>query len=1029
MSRGTLWLAMAILAIWAGSLQAAERLPLSAQEQAWRDGHSLLRVGLDRKGWPPFDIIGSNGRYWGISADYLAMLCARLDLRFEPIYFDSWDQALTALREGRVDILPSVAQTPERARYMLFSDAYLISNSLIFGRDETTDLRTLEDLAGKRVAIERGYALQEQLRRQVPSALLIETQDTEAALRAVSGGRADAYVGDLIAVSYLIRRNNLVNLKVLGESGLASGEVRFAVRRDWPMLADLFNQALADLSDAERKVIEARWLPPLSEPTWRNLLEIGWPYVLGLLLLLGVVVWWNRQLAVQITERRRAEAEAQEQRSTLQALINAIPDPIWFKDNEGRYRGVNHAFAQLVGRPRDELLGQRDSELLSPAEASRRDDLDRDALASRQPVESESWWRDEGGRRTLLATVRATYHDAQGQLLGLVGAGRDITARKEAEAAMERAKELAEDAAQLKADFLANMSHEIRTPMNAIIGMTHLALGSGLKPRQRDYVAKIQLASQHLLGLLNDILDFSRIEAGKLPLERIAFDLRLVLENLVSMVGQRASEKGLQLLFDLEPQVPCQLYGDPLRLGQILINYANNALKFTECGEINVLVRVERQDERNVQLFFGVRDTGIGLSREQQSRLFDSFQQADSSTTRKYGGTGLGLAICKRLAEAMGGSVGVDSQPGQGSLFWARLPFGLAERAALVETAGPAPQFSGQRVLLVEDSALNQEVACGLLEAMGLRVDVAENGAQALERLHGQDGEAYALVLMDMQMPVLDGLATTRLLRQEPRFADLPVLAMTANAREEERQLCLQAGMNDHISKPIEPERLWAALMHWLPSVVAESSAPELAQLWQLPGVDIVRGLQRMLGRRELYESLLRSFAGAYPPFTDELRRALADDQREVAERLVHNLKSHAGSLGAEALQASAAELERAICQGEEASRLEAQIIALDASLQVLLAAIIAQLPTLPAAAVQEVDEDALATLNTRLQRLLAEHDPRAGRLFAEQVGLLSVAFAEDFERIEVAVRNYDFDTALQALDVAVQRRQLRMQP
>ncbi|WP_238474397.1 ATP-binding protein [Pseudomonas cavernae] len=1010
---------------------AAAALSLSAQEQAWRQQHPLLRVGIERKGWPPFDIIESDGSYHGISADYLAALCQRLGLRFEPVYFDTWDQALAALRSGAVDVLPSMARTPEREDLMLFSQPYLISNSLIFSRREVVDLHGLDDLARKRVAIERGYALQELLKSRVPQVRLVETADTEAALRAVSGGRAEAYVGDMIVASYLMRKLNLANLQLLGESGLAGSEIRFGVRRDWPLLADLFDQALSDLSEAERQAIDGRWLLPLNELSWRNLLRVGWPYGLGFILLLGFVLSWNRRLAVQVAERQRAETEAEQQRSTLQALVNALPDPIWFKDNEGRYRGLNQAFAELVGRPREALLGRRDDDLLAAAEAQRRWDRDRAALARQQPAESEDWWACADGRQLLLATIRATFYDAQGQLLGLVGVSRDITARKEFEAALEQAKELAEEATRLKSDFLANMSHEIRTPMNAIIGMTHLALNSGLEPRQRDYVAKIQLASQHLLGLLNDVLDFSRIEAGKLPLERIPFDLRLVLENLVSLVGHRVADKGLQLLLNLDPQVPCQLLGDPLRLRQILINYANNALKFTEQGEIEVLVRLEQQHGQEVRLYFGVRDTGIGLSQEQQGRLFASFQQADNSTTRKYGGTGLGLAICKRLAEAMGGGVGVESRPGQGSLFWARLPFGLADAAQPVsETPARRTEFPGQRILLVEDSELNQEVACGLLRAVGLQVEVANNGAEALELLRRHADDYYTLVLMDMQMPVMDGITATRQLRQDPRFARLPVLAMTANTLPGERDQCLRAGMNAHLSKPVEPERLWAALSRWLTPLDVTRPAPATAApRWVLPGVDCASGLRRMLGMAELYQSLLRAFAATQRRFADELREALAGGEGEQAERLAHNLKGQAGSLGAEALQAQAGELERAIRGAAGAAPLDAQIAALDAELQALIAAIDAQLPAQDAVEpALEVDELALGELCQRLQRLFAEHDPRAGRLFGEQAALLRAAFADGYAVIEAAVRGYDFDMALQALGAAVQQRQLRRQ-
>ncbi|MBM7062841.1 transporter substrate-binding domain-containing protein [Pseudomonas sp. UL073] len=1007
--------------VWLGwfagvACAAPGSLPLSAQERAWRDAHPVLRVGLERDGWPPFDIIEEDGQYSGISADYLQLIGRRLGLSIQPVRFDTWDQALEALRTGQIDVLTSVAQTPEREGRMLFSEPYLISNSLIYSRYDVP-VTSLDDLAGRRVAMEQGYAVRDLLRRRVPEVLLVDALSTESALRAVSTGRADAYVGDMVVASYLIRKNSLANLEMRGESSLAGNEIRFAVRRDWPILVDLFNQALASLDESERAAVEARWMPSLNSTDWRHLLAKGWPYGLGVLALLGFVLWWNRRLHVQVVERRRAEAEAQQQRLTLLALIDAIPDPIWFKDTEGRYGGVNQAFAHLLGLPRESFVGQRDEDLLDAELASRRAEQDRAALAAGAPLESEDWWRRPGGGQALYDTIRASFSDAEGQPLGLVGVGRDITVRKEFEAALEQAKTLAETTAQLKGDFLANVSHEIRTPMNAIIGMTHLVLDGPLDQRQRGYLHKIQLASQHLLGLLNDILDFSKIESGKLRLERIAFDLPQVLENLAGLIGDKAVDKGLHLLFSIDPQVPGRLLGDPLRLGQILINYANNALKFTEHGEIEVLVRAEEASVERVHLYFGVRDTGIGLSKPQQRRLFESFQQADTSITRKYGGTGLGLAICKRLAEAMDGEVGVNSRLGHGSEFWVRLPFGLGSG----EPAEPAPlafsSFAGQRVLLVEDSVLSQEVACGLLQGFGLQVEVAEDGAQALEVLQASADGDFALVLMDVQMPVMDGLTATRLLRSEARFANLPVLAMTANARPEERERCLEAGMNDHLSKPIEPPALWRSLRQWLDGAAAGGPP------WQLPGVDTATGLRRTLGRVDRYAGLLRRFAEGQRQFVAELRLALLHGQPDLAERLAHNLKAQAGTLGADDLQARADQVETALREGAGLFQLETPLAELQPRLDELIGAIDAQLAPEPSAAPLAVDEQALLELCRHLARLIDDHDPRAGRLFDDSAPLLRVAFDDAFGRVESALRDYDFDRARQALDEALLRR------
>ena len=669
-----------LLLALSGETRAAS-LALSDQERAFITAHEPIRVGLFRAGWPPFEVIDEFDQFHGISADYLQLLSERLGMKVQPVLYNTWEDVLAAVKAGEVDLLPSMAATEERQRFLSFTQPYVTTSSLIFARRDST-IRTLDDLSGRRVAVEQGYAVHELLSKAVPGVDFVRVEDSPSALKAVSTGRADAYVGNLITTTFLIEQLGLSNMEVRGDSGLGNSQVRFATRKALEPLVPLLDRALGNITRSEQEAIQARWLPSLDVFDWMNLLQIAWPWVVGFLALLTFVLVWNRRLSIQVAERARAEAEERRQRSTLLALINSIPDPIWFKDTQGRYLGVNQAFADCLGRAPEDIVGRSDQQMFSRAAGDGRQERDRQALTASEPYASEGWVVYPDGRRVLFDTLRSAFHDDHGRLLGLVGVSRDVTARKSTELALAEARDLAEDAAQLKSDFLANMSHEIRTPLNIIIGLAHLLQETTLDPQQVDYLGKIQGSGQYLLELISDILDLSRVEAGKLEFERIDFDLERLLGELFDLFNIRAASKGLTVRCEIDPRVPAQVVGDSLRLRQILMNYGNNALKFTEQGEVVLVVRLEDEDEDSLQLYFAFRDTGIGISEAQQERLFESFQQADSSITRRYGGSGLGLAICKKLAEAMGGSVGVESEPNRGSLFWCRLPLGRVDDSA-----------------------------------------------------------------------------------------------------------------------------------------------------------------------------------------------------------------------------------------------------------------------------------------------------------------------------------------------------------
>jgi|GEM_PF-1704344 len=958
---------------------------------------------------------------------------------------------------------------------------------------------------------------------------------------------------------------------------------RHIVPEDADIPRRMVQQAIARVRAGEPNVrleIEARvefdgrrrWVRSLAVPD--RVYRDGW-------------VSWNGCFE-DITARKLAEAALQQEQQRLQATLDASPVGVAIVV-DGVAVLSNPRMRELVL-----LTGQREpSAFVQPGLGDRlRALVARDGAA--RDVETQVWGPAGEVRDVLVTYLPTQYEGRPADLVWMV----EVTRLKAVQKALEEAKAAAEEATLAKSSFLANMSHEIRTPMNAIIGMAYLVARSELPPKLRAYVHKISRAANSLLTLIDDILDLSKIEAGRMVLEVADFDLTEVLRHVATVTAGRAQDKGLEYLLDVAPEVPRALRGDAGRLGQVLVNLMGNAVKFTDRGEVRLSVRVLADDARGLRLQFSVRDTGIGIAPEQAGRLFEAFRQADESTTRRFGGSGLGLSICRRLVQLMQGQIDFASTPGAGTEFrfdallghalaapavpapvvpgalnglrvlvvddnasacevlqqalaglplqvhtadsgeaalawlaepghhadlalvdW-RMPgmdglalarrlkrdftppprvilvtaFGSDELRQEADTAGvdgflakpvdssalidalvalpgsgvgPAappvhpetlPDFSGGRVLLVDDNEVNRDLAVELLQLVGVHCVLAANGREALDRLAEVEPTHFHAVLMDLQMPVMGGYEATRLIRADARWARLPVLAMTAHALADERARCLQAGMNDHIAKPIQPQRFFDVLARWLPVAPAGAArrapgdvpddapadqpadlpaqagadAPATPPPWEvalraLPALAVDAALERVLGRRDSYEALLRRFVERQPGQLAEGAAALADGRLDDAVRAAHTLRGAAATIGADALAQQAAALEAALAAGLPAAEAAPRLAALDQALLALVAALQGALTAPAAAPAPEAgpgagadpgppDGAALQPVLDEIERLLARDDVRAIDLLQQHAAALTALLGGRFARVQREAGDYAMPEALQAL-------------
>ena len=881
--------------------------------------------------------------------------------------------------------------------------------------------------------------------------------------------------------------------------------------------------------------------------------------------LTGLSLWLGRRTqAILLESNEQLERSVRERTLRLTSIIdNATGTSIYLKDMDGRYQLVNKHFESITGLDAVDILDNRDSDIFDAERADAIKQVDKQVLLSGESQEYEDSLIDRHGVEHHFLTKKIPLLEEDGTMIGMFGFSTDVTELKSIQNDLELAKTVAEEATQSKSDFLANMSHEIRTPMNAIIGMSYLALQTDLNRKQSDYLNKILTASNSLLGVINDILDFSKIEAGKLDLEVIPFALTNVMDNLSNIISVKSQEKNLELLIAIDPSIPTMLLGDPLRIGQVLLNLTNNAVKFTHEGEVVVKVEQVAQSESRVDLRFSVQDSGIGMTAEQMSRLFSAFSQADSSTTRQFGGTGLGLTISKNLVELMDGEIGCDSQHGVGSTFYFDLTLDIDHSTSLKQPK-LSSDYQGLRALVVDDSAESRDILTSMTQAMGLESDAVDSGMQALLQLttadsanqpydlilmdykmphmsgldtldsvrklslkvspkvvmvtaygddevrdqamqKGVDGflvkpvsssslfdaisqsfdkeskaesamlmhqplsdialeqgikgahvllvednevnqqvavellelaqcevsvaadgqqavslvsmHQYDAVLMDIQMPVMDGFEATQVIRQQLGLADLPIIAMTANALASDREACIAAGMNDHVAKPIDPERLFKVLNQWVSHNLSitdtETIKAEDVALPELEGFDVKGAVARFGGRVASYDKALTNVSNTLQESLSVIENALEQDDHKQALLTTHTLKGVSGNIGCDGVYQTSLELEDAL-RADDKAQYQMLFESLNRAAQQALLTINDYLASRgESESTATTDVEQIQLLIEQLVAQIEEYDFAAVETCEALVASLENSkLTSVLEKLESAVSNYDFDEA-----------------
>ncbi len=794
-----------------------EILNLSQKERKWIKDNPDVRIGIDPNSLP-YEAVSNTGEYIGMIDDYLTLIEQRTGLSINHVDVASWSETRSLVDHHEVELVSAAQENRSLGDNVRAAQSLFSSRLAIASRRDVTSL-VLEEAVGWKIGILKNAANTDAILGKYPNVEWVLVDSTADGLNRLDDGVLDGMIDTVDVLNYLIDSFGHREIGIVGRLDFFLSPTLHVIKSE-PLLYSIVNKAIESISAEEHQKISAKWAAP--KAIERVDYELVYTISGFALVIVLLIVFWNRKLAKQISIANDATEALKKAQDQLYNMLNSSPIAAAVVFEE-QVRYANDTAKRLFG-VEDKELSSIDVVAIHDS-LSARDELHRELKLNGKVVNKELVLRRSDGTR-FVALVSYYLFELDGEIATLFWAF-DISEMKRLNEQLEEEKQRADLASQAKSEFLANMSHEIRTPMNAIIGLSYLAIGEIANPVAKNYVEKVHRSGHSLLSIINDILDFSKIEAGQLFIDSIPFNSLATFQDVIDLMESKAAEKQLDLSMSIDPALDTPLRGDPLRLFQVILNLVGNAIKFTETGTVSLTVALVESDDNSLTMKVMVADTGIGISDENLHKLFEAFSQADSTTTRRFGGTGLGLNISQKLVRAMGGQISVESVFGQGSEFSFVLTLPRSSVEELAEFKAQELQldyqieFKGQRVLLVEDNELNQDLALAFFTRSNLNADLAENGKEALELAQSNE---YEMIFMDLQMPIMDGFESTRLIREFDK--DVPIIAMSANVFADAKQRAREAGVTDFLDKPIIIDKATSLITKYIvPEVLVEGKA------------------------------------------------------------------------------------------------------------------------------------------------------------------------------------------------------------